>query len=612
MNPRNLFAELKRRNVLRAAAFYAASAWLLVQVATQVFPFFHIAEWVVRWVVVAAAIGFPFAMLFSWFYEWTAQGLQRESEVSPNESITRRTGQKLDRWIIAILALAVVLLLTNQFVLHRDEKTVDTAAVPTPIPGKSIAVLPFSDLSPNRDQESFSDGMAEEILNALARIKNLKVVGRASSFYYKGKDVSLKKIGAELGVANILEGSVRKQGEQVRISAALSRTGDGVQVWSKNYDGTLANIFDLQESFARDIAAELNIVLADVSQVRLVDKVTDNPQAYALFVEAQTLVNQRVGDSLPRAIKLLEEATRLDPQFAHAWSKLAVALAVVPQYSEGNWEANWAAAEKACQQAIALDAGNAEAYAALGYIEFSRRRYREMVEPSGRALTLDPSDVTAIFWGSNELAAMGRAAEAEALLDRALVADPASALFLFYKAMLRRQAGDDATAFKLARRVEALGSPLGGFMLSIQDAVAGDFDTGAADFVRGFGAFKSGFSKEDLAVIYRGSHGDEAARQAGLAVVAAHPHDQFAATMLLLLGEPERSFVSFERDAVGLSDAYYNFLWFPDAWSRKARQHPAFQDFAKRMGLVDYWKQNRWPDLCSPTPENGPDSFTCR
>src|SRR5205085_4706058 len=154
---------------------------------------------------------------------------------------------------------------------------------------KSIAVLPFSDLSPNRDQESFADGMAEEILNALAHIKDLKVVGRASSFFYKGKNVSLKQIGSELGVANILEGSVRKQGEQVRITSALTRAADGLQLWSKTYNGTLANIFDLQESFARDIAGELNVVLADPSEARLVDKPTDNPQAYALFIEAQTL-----------------------------------------------------------------------------------------------------------------------------------------------------------------------------------------------------------------------------------------------------------------------------------------------------------------------------------
>ena len=375
MNLQNFFSELKRRNVLRAAAFYAASAWLLVQVATQVFPFFHIAEWVVRWVVVAACIGFPFAMLFSWFYEWTPQGIQRESDIPPNESVTRQSGRKLDRWIIAILGMAVVLLLANQFVLHHDEnKSDDTAAVARPIPGKSIAVLPFADLSSKHDQESFSDGMAEEILNALARIKNLKVVGRASSFYYKGKDVNLKKIGAELGVAHILQGSVRNQGDQLRITTTLVQTSDGVQEWSNTYDGKLADVFNLQESCARDIAAHLDVVLGENGQQRLVDKTTDNAEAYALFIEAQTLVNARVGDNLPRAIAKLEKVTALDPKFARAWAKLAVAHAVLPQYVSGDWTANLNLSESAAQRAIALDGDDAEAYAALSYVAFSRRR----------------------------------------------------------------------------------------------------------------------------------------------------------------------------------------------------------------------------------------------
>ena len=149
----SFFSELKRRNVLRAAAFYAASAWLLVQVATQVFPFFHIAEWVVRWIVIAAAIGFPFAMLFSWFYEWTPQGLQLESEIPPNESITSHTGKKLDRWIIAILALAVVLLLADKFVLHKDTETATALGVPD----KSIAVLPFVNMSADKNDEYRSE-----------------------------------------------------------------------------------------------------------------------------------------------------------------------------------------------------------------------------------------------------------------------------------------------------------------------------------------------------------------------------------------------------------------------------------------------------------------------
>jgi TolB-like protein len=610
----NFFAELKRRNVLRAAAFYAASAWLLVQVATQVFPFFHIAEWVVRWIVVAACLGFPFAMIFSWFYEWTPHGLQRESEIAPNESITRQTGRKLDRWIIAILALAVVLLLANQFVLHRDDnKPAATAAGATPIPGKSIAVLPFSDLSSKHDQESFSDGMAEEILNALARIKNLKVVGRASSFHYKGKDADLKTIGADLGVAHILQGSVRNQGEQLRITTTLLQTSNGVQEWSNTYDGKLADVFNLQESCARDIAAHLDVFLGEDGKQRLVDKTTDNAEAYALFIEAQTMVNARVGDNLPRAIAKLERVTILDPKFARAWAKLAIAHAVLPQYVRGSdWPTNLDLSASAAQRAIALDPDDAEAYAALSYVAFSRRRYVEMVAPAARAVVLEPENFTANYWTANELAATGRSTETEVIIDKVLSRDPANALALYYKSMLRFLAGDIAAATSAAQRAEALGLPLGGLTLSHISALHRDYDRGADQLGRALVAMGTTFTSAQLQAIYRGAYMGEAQRAAALQMIAARPDDQYVSSMLLRLGEPERSFEDFEHSSTGLSDAYLNFLWYPDAWSRKARQSPAFQGFAKRIGLVDYWKKNRWPDLCVPTPENGPDAFTCR
>ncbi len=614
MSERNFFAELKRRNVFRAAAFYAASAWLLVQIATQVFPFFHIAEWVVRWIVVAAAIGFPVALAFSWFYEWTPQGLQRESDISPNESITSHTGRRLDRWIIAILSLAVVLLLANQFVLrHHENEPAGVASSATPIPGKSVAVLPFKDLSPKRDQESFSEGMAEEILNALARIKNLKVVGRASSFHYRGNDVALEKIGSELGVAHILEGSVRNQGEQLRITTTLLRTSDGVQEWSNTYDGRLADVFNLQESCAHDIAKQLDVVLGQNGQQRLVEKTTDNAEAYALFIEAQTMVNARVGDNLPRAIAKLEKVTTLDPKFARAWAKLAIAHAVLAQYVKGSdWPTNLNVSESAAQRAITLDPDDAEAHIALSYVAFSRRRYVEMVAPAARAVALEPENFTANYWTVNELAATGRSSEAELILDQILSRDPANALALYYKSMLRFMAGDIAVATSAAKRTEALGLPLGGLTLSHISARQGDYDRGAEQMARALATMGTTFTSAQLGTIYRGAYMGEAQRAKALQVIAARPDDQYVSSMLLRLSEPARSFEDFEHSSTGLSDAYLNFLWHPDAWSRKARQSPAFQGFAKRIGLVDYWKQNRWPDLCQPAPEKGPDAFTCR
>ena len=190
MKPGNFFTELKRRNVIRAGALYAAGAWLLVQVATQVFPLFHVAEWVMRWIVVATVIGFPFAVVFSWFYEWTSKGLQLESEIPPNESITRQTGKRLDRWIIAVLSLAVVLLLADRLLLRKEANAgSDHAARGSE---KSIAVLPFVNMSADKENEFFADGLSEEILNSLARVDGMRVVGRTSSFQFKGKAEDLR------------------------------------------------------------------------------------------------------------------------------------------------------------------------------------------------------------------------------------------------------------------------------------------------------------------------------------------------------------------------------------------------------------------------------------
>ena len=620
----SFFAELKRRNVYKVAVAYVVAGWALAQGIAQVFPVFDIPNWAVRLIVLAIVIGFPIACVIAWAFELTPEGLKRTEDVDRTPS-AQRPARRV--WIFVVIIAGAISL--GLFFLGRYTARTSSSASPTespaksiaqpaaaaakrPIDEKSIAVLPFDDLSPAHDQANFSDGMAEEILNALTRIRTLKVIARSSSFQFKGKEISPQQIGAELGVAHVLEGSVRKQGEQLRITATLVQTSDGVQQWSNTYNGHLADVFKLQESCAHDIADQLNVVLGDDGKQRLVDKTTDNAEAYALFVEAQTLVNARVGDSLPRAIAKLEKVTALDPKFARAWSKLAVAHAVLPQYVGGDWAENLTIAESDAQRAIALDPDNAEAYAALGYVAFSRRRYVEMVAPAKRALALGPDDDTANFWVSNELAAMGRTTETEAILDHILVRDPANALVLFYKGSMRWRANDAATASTLAMRANALGFPLGGGTLASIFATKGDFDQGAKEFARGFGAIGAKFSSTQLQTIYRGMYLGATEHAAALAVIATHKNEQYVPTFLLMLGEPERSFAEYEQSATGLSDAYLNFLWQPDAWSRKARQSAAFQGFAKRIGMVDYWKQNRWPDLCSPTPENGPDAFTCR
>ena len=603
------FSELKRRNVLRAAVLYAGAVWLLAQVITQLGPVFDAPGWIARTFLIAAAIGFPFWVVFAWFHEFTPQGLKRESEVAADASITRSTGRKLDRAIIVVLAIAVVLLLTNTFVWEKGEGLQNDTAYA--IPDKSIAVLPFEDLSPGHDHAYFASGLAEELLNALAKVQDLRVAGRASSFYYGSHDADLRTIGTALSVANVLEGSVRTQGDAVRISVQLVRTHDGFEVWSQSYDGDLNNIFDLQERIARAITDHLKIALTGNEQSRLVPVATSSAEAYADFVTAQALVNKRVGDSLPHAIALLRKATALDPKFARAWAKLAVAHAVLPQYTGADWTANWKASDDAARRALALDPDDAEAYAALSYNQFSQRHYVAMVEPMTRALQRAPDNVAVNYWAANELAAMGRTRAAEARVDAALANDPANILLLFYKSMTRWREGDQAGALAYIHRGGLTESPFGALMLEFYDAAQGDMAGSARQFADSTSKMGTKIPLVDLQAIYRGTYGDVAQHRAALKILAARPDDDWAPTMLLQLGEPARSFDLYERGHSGLSDGYLNWLWQPEPWSRSARTDPAFQGFAKRIGMVAYWKKFGWPDLCQAAPENGPDAFVC-
>ena len=612
---RGLFAELKRRNVLRAALLYVGAVWALAQGIAQLGPSVGAPDAATRWFLIASAIGFPFWIAFAWFFELTREGFKLERDVPPEESITPQTGRKFDFAIIAVLALAVVLLLTERFAVwggsagNLATSAAGSGGRAAAGGGNSLAVMAFEDLSPAHDQGYFSDGMAEEILNALGRIKELRVLGRSSSLQYKGKGVDPRRIGSELGVAHILDGSVRRQGDLVRIAATLISTVDGVAQWTKEYNGRLAELFDLQDTCARDIAAELKIVLTG-GQRPLVDKITANPEAYALYVEAQTLVRQRFGDRLPRAIEKLDAALKLDPSFARAWSKRAVAYAVLTQYIGGDWRPNWDESDKSANRALALDPNDSEAYAARSYNLFSQRRYAEMVEPMRRALKLDPESETARYWYINELAAMGRTRDVAPLLDALAANDPENARVLYYQSYMSAGRGDRAAMLAFGKRLMALGSPWGDLTLASYDAMVGDCDDGAKHFPVRLQMFGSKITAADAETLYRGICAGVAVDSAK-AILTANPDDTWAPTLWMELGEPQRSFALFEEGGTGLSDGYLDWLWQPDAWSRQARQHPAFAGFASRIGLVAYWQKYGWPDLCKPQPERGSDAFVC-
>jgi TolB-like protein/Tfp pilus assembly protein PilF len=484
----NFFAELKRRNVYRAAAFYAASAWLLAQIATQVFPLFHVPERMLRGIVVALVLGFPLALLFSWFYEWTPEGIKRESEVDRSQSITGQTGRRLDRWIMATLGLAVVLLLTDKFVLRKDTASVDQ--------DKSIAVLPFANTSGDAGNEYFSDGLSEELISSLSRLSDLKVIGRTSSFQFKGKTEDSASIGQKLGVVYLLEGSVRKSADRVRIAAQLVKSADGANVWSESYDRELKDIFAVQAEIAGVVAEQLQVALLGKNTHAATLPVAAEPSnrnfdAYTAFLQGNASMLRHTSEDQRKAIAYYEEAVRLDPSYALAYANLAdaqVQLVTIFTISDrAEWEALVANARQNAARALALDPMLGRAYQSAAFIaavvdfdlvaadkgyrravelapqdsgtylnlailNASLGRLEDAVEYGRRSITLDPLNSSYYVYQARTLVALGRYDEAEAILRKAIEFQPQAAQSHVELATIEILRGNASAALDLARQ----------------------------------------------------------------------------------------------------------------------------------------------------------------
>jgi TolB-like protein/Tfp pilus assembly protein PilF len=529
----NFFSELKRRNVLRAAAFYAASAWLLVQVATQVFPFFHIAEWVVRWIVIAAAIGFPFAMLFSWFYEWTPQGLQLESEISPNESITRQTGKKLDRWIIAILALAVVLLLADKFVLRKDAETATALGASD----KSIAVLPFDNLSRDPDNAYFAEGIQDEILTRLSKIGALKVISRSSTQKYKSAPDNLREVGHQLGVANLLEGSVQKVANAVHINVQLIRAASDEHIWAESYNRKLDDVFGVEGEVASAIADQLKAQLTGQEQKALTEKPTQNAAAYDAYLRGVAIERDAfTTPAFQQAMVAYQRAVELDPKFVLALSRIAVLrsflffngldlktnsaaavkddvdklLALAPDAGE-TWLAqgayryrvlrDFAGAVEAYEQARKQLPNNSFLLQNLGFVLRRLGRWEDSERTFTTALKLDPRSVSLLTSiGSQFYNFLRRYDEALRILDQALEISPDSGVAHIGKAgVFQDQGRIDEARQELARVSPAeLLDDLGLGVGVRQDMYERQFEAAASLTQRRVGALAAGEVPDSL------------------------------------------------------------------------------------------------------------------
>ncbi|HWR96120.1 MAG TPA: tetratricopeptide repeat protein, partial [Arenimonas sp.] len=431
-------SELKRRNVIRMAGLYLVGAWLLTQVAATLLPVFEAPGWVMKTLVGVLATGFIPAMIFAWIFELTPDGLKRDSEIPEEQSIGPQTAQKMNRLIVAMLILAVVYFGFDKFVLAPKREAalvtlttdalVDKAARKERSSNeKSIAVLAFADLSPGKDQEYFSDGMAEEILNSLVRVNDLKVAGRTSSFFFKGKNQDIRVIGKALGVANVLEGSVRKQGDKVRITAQLIRVSDGFHLWSETYDGDLKDVFALQESIAQAIAGKLQIILQDNQKIQLVNAGTEDSEAYQYYLQGRYHWNKRETKEFEKAVAFFKQAIEKDPGYALAYSGLADTYTLFPNYGDFRRKDYMPQAKAAALKALELDPGLAEAHASLGeavyYWEYD---WAGAEKAFRRAIELNPKYATAHQWYAELLANSGKHDEAIKRIDTALELDPFS------------------------------------------------------------------------------------------------------------------------------------------------------------------------------------------
>ena len=422
----NFFAELKRRNVYKVAVAYAIVGWLSVQIATQVFPFLEIPNWVVRLVIALVAIGFPIALVIAWAFEATSEGIKR-TEVA--DTMPAATREKKHAWIYVVVvgaAISIALFFLGRFT--AGNKTVATA--PNELSAKSIAVLPFDNLSRDPDNAFFAEGVQDEILTRLAKVADLKVIARTSTAKFKSAPENLTDIAKQLGALNILEGSVQKANDQVRVNVQLINALTNAHLWAEIYDRKLTDIFAVESDIAKTIADALQAKLTGSEKQMMAAAPTTDTTAYELYHKGRSLWEKRTGDNIPKAIAFYEQAIARDPNYALAYAGLANAYIILPYWTNAGRRESNAKAKDAALKALHLDPNLAEAHRALGKLLF----FSEIDIPGAtreyqRAIELQPNEAAAHHWyGNDPLAASGRFEEAIAEGRRAVELDPLSAV----------------------------------------------------------------------------------------------------------------------------------------------------------------------------------------
>jgi TolB-like protein/cytochrome c-type biogenesis protein CcmH/NrfG len=549
MNPKIFFGELKRRNVYKVAVAYAVVAWLLMQVASQIFPFFEIPNWVVRLVVLLLVIGFPIALIIAWAFEATPEGIKRTAGADAAGQRSRGVA-----WIYVVLigaALSVGLFFVGRYTAGHATSRVRVDA--TAGPDKSVAVLPLINESGDPKDEYFSDGLSEELIAALAQISGLKVIGRSSSFRFKDRKEEPKTIGEKLGVSTLLDGTVRKQGDRVRIVAQLVNAADGIQLWTRTFDRQLKDIFAVQEEIARAVAESLKVTLLGSDSAQ--ENASKNVEAHNAYLQGHFHFQRRNLEDYRKAVDYFDEAIRLDPDYALAYAERSEAWTFIGDLT-GQRPTDYPKARSDAEKAVAIAPELAEARAALGFVRcFVDWKFAEGLTELKRAKELSPANPTANDLLARVIVYLGRFDEAERQARHAVELDPLStvtqgnlARVLFYAGKL-----DEADAF--ARKAAEL-QPTGASNHRWQVLIAAQRGDGETALREAQLEPDEGYRRFELAVAQH-VVGDREAADAALAALIAKAREGFAyqiAEVYAVRGEKDKAFdwlqISFDdRDA---------------------------------------------------------------
>jgi TolB-like protein len=450
--------ELQRRNVIKAAISYVVFSWVLIQAASILYPAIGWGQGAIRNTLIVLIIGFPVWIVFAYVFEWTPTGFKKTEDVAQENSIARSTSKKMNGIIIAGLSLAVLFLLADRIFDFTD-------STDATIGDKSIAVLAFTDMSPEKDQEYFSDGISEEILNLLTKIPDLKIVSRTSSFSYKGKELNIKKIGQELQVSHLLDGSIRKSGNTLRITTQLIDVSNGLQLWSETYDRNIEDIFKIQDEIAAKVTQQLKVTLLGAA----LSSATVNTDAYNLYLQAKQLKIQNSLESDKNALKLIRESIAIDSTYAPSWALLSdcfwyaafsnMTMSIEEAIKQGKMAAN---------KAIALDPTYAEGYLQLAAFENASWNFKIETELIDKAILLDPNNPEVIKSKSTRALNFGNKNLAIEMVLKTIEIDPLNTLHnynlsLFYWMDKRyTEAEKSMTKYLLSNPNSAFGNNLMG------------------------------------------------------------------------------------------------------------------------------------------------------